>query len=120
MKQRYVIGFFIFIIALLTILDIGYYASYQIYKQNTTAKVEEKTADEPNLPADGSATKNVGYYLAEQNGYIIVYLSDKETVYQYTTIQLTDLPMQTQNEIRQTKHVPSTQELYAFLENYSS
>lgn len=118
MKHRYVIGFLISMVLLLSILDIGYYMSYQISRKNTISN--SSTEEEPNLPADGQATKNEGYYLVAQNGYIIVYLSDKETFFQYTNIQLQDLPDAVQEEIKSGKAIKTSKELYAFLENYSS
>ena len=61
-----------------------------------------------------------GYYLAEKNGYVVVYLSDKKTVYEYTDILFRDLPEDLQAEIETGKPVENTELLYGFLENYSS
>ena len=49
-----------------------------------------------------------------------MYLSDKETVYEFTEIPVNDLPEEIQQEIATGKYIPTVKELYAFLENYSS
>ena len=60
------------------------------------------------------------YYLKELNGYVVVYLSDKKTVYEYTDISLEDLPENLQKEIQNGKYIETSESLYGFLENYSS
>ena len=56
----------------------------------------------------------------EVNGYIVVYLSDKKTPYEYTDILYDQLPERLRDEIRNGKYVEGQKELYGFLENYSS
>ena len=60
------------------------------------------------------------FYLAEEFGYVIIYQSDMQSVYEYTTIPVSDLPQEIQEELRTGKGVPGERELYDFLENYSS
>lgn len=60
------------------------------------------------------------FYLAEEFGYVIIYQSDMQSVYEYTTIPVSDLPQEIQEELRKGKGVPGERELYDFLENYSS
>lgn len=57
--------------------------------------------------------------LAEQN-YVTVYRNDTETVYLYTDIRVDELPPEVQQEIIRQKYVDSEEELYNFLESYSS
>ena len=64
--------------------------------------------------------KNYCYYLLEKNGYVVVYLSDKETIYEYTSIDVETLPETVQNEVKNGKYIEDMEELYGFLENYSS
>ncbi|MBR4999103.1 MAG: hypothetical protein IKY10_04400 [Clostridia bacterium] len=47
-------------------------------------------------------------------------MSDRETVYEYTDILVSELPYVLQNEIKNGKYIENMQELYGFLENYSS
>ena len=56
----------------------------------------------------------------ELHGYVVVYLSDKETLYEMTEISMLDLPEEVQEEVRTGKYLETTRELYGFLENYSS
>lgn len=56
----------------------------------------------------------------EVNGYVVVYLSDKKTPYEYTDIKYDDLPAELRDEIRNGKYVEDAKSLYGFLENYSS
>ena len=56
----------------------------------------------------------------EVNGYIVVYLSDKKTPYEYTDIRFDELPSSLREEVRNGKYVEGEAQLYGFLENYSS
>ena len=49
-----------------------------------------------------------------------MYLSDKTTIYELTEIPLSDLPEEVRQEVASGKYVETAEELYAFLENYSS
>lgn len=57
--------------------------------------------------------------LSEQN-YVTVYRNDTENIYLYTDIRLDDLPPEVQQEVIRQKYVESEEELYNFLESYSS
>lgn len=57
----------------------------------------------------------------EVNGYVVVYLSDKMKLpLNITDIPYDELPALLREEIRNGKYIESTEELYGFLENYSS
>ena len=58
--------------------------------------------------------------VSERNGFVVVYLEDKKTIYEFTEIPLSDLPEEVRQEIAQGKQIATAEELYAFLENYSS
>lgn len=60
------------------------------------------------------------YLLKEKDGYVIVYLEDGKTIYEYTAIAIQDLPFDLQEAVNAGKTVESQEELYSFLENYSS
>ncbi len=60
------------------------------------------------------------FYLMVENNYIVVYLDDKETVYMYTDILLTELPDRIQQDVINVMFVPDEENLYDFLETYSS
>lgn len=129
MKNKYGIGFFATAIILLLVLTGAYQLTYHKAKERAALDMEETTEKE-NVPkvrssdeavaAEGEALKEDAYYLMEVNGYIVVYLSDKETPYEYTDIPYDELPALVREEIRNGKYIESTEELYGFLENYSS
>lgn len=119
MKKRYSIGFFAAFFLIISLLAIGYQLSYQ-YRMD---KQEAKSAKEENtqfISTKGETTKNEGYYLKELHGYVAVYLSDGETLYELTEISCSSLPKEVQEAVRIGKYVETTRELYGFLENYSS
>ena len=45
---------------------------------------------------------------------------DRQTIYEMTEIPLSDLPEEVQQEIAAGKYIATRDELYGFLENYSS
>ena len=82
--------------------------------------LEDAAEAVPSVETEGSARKEDTYCLLEENGYVVVYLGDRETVYDYTSIEVASLPPGLQHEIKNGKYVGSIQMLYSFLENYSS
>ncbi len=119
MKMKHYIGFFTGVFLLVTILGIGYQLSYRyvLDKQEAKAETEEKTES---ITTKGTATKNEGYYLCELHGYVVVYLYDKTTIYEVTSIPVSSLPENIQEEVKEDKYIETENELYGFLENYST
>lgn len=60
------------------------------------------------------------YYIFVEKGLLTIYLEDKTTLYDYTTIKLSDLPESVQKEIINGKKINTQKELYNFLETYTS
>lgn len=60
------------------------------------------------------------FVICEDDGYLIVYCADRETVYETTDIRFEDLPLKLRQEVQEGKLMYSEQELYNFLESYSS
>lgn len=60
------------------------------------------------------------YYVAIKDGKVIVYNSDKKTVYKYTEIDAKDLSEEDRIALTQGIYVNSEDELYSLLESYSS
>ena len=127
MKKKYGIGFLVVLCIILVGISVVYDVSYRSAKKREEARLKtEQTQAESSakkqvaVEAKGKAVEDDGYYLAEKNGYVVVYLSDKKTVYEYTNILFRDLPEELQAEIETGKPVENTELLYGFLENYSS
>ncbi|MCI9216846.1 hypothetical protein AALA78_07490 [Lachnospiraceae bacterium 42-17] len=125
MKNKYAIGFIVLSVTAILIITCAYQLSYYRAKeraQEARIKTEKEPAMEPEetIPTEGGALKEDCYYLMEVNGYIVVYLSDKKTPYEYTDILFDELPEKLREEIRNGKYIEDTKALYGFLENYSS
>lgn len=60
------------------------------------------------------------FYLAVYDNEVVVYLEDMKTVYIETEIRLDSLPPQLQQNIIDMMWIQNEEELYSFLENYSS
>lgn len=126
MKNKYGIGFFAVAIIAVLVITCAYQFTFQKAKERAQAQTEEKTEEqdlspeEESVTADGAALKEDCYYLMEVNGYIVVYLSDRQTPYEYTDIRFDDLPPSLREEVRNGKYVEGDAQLYGFLENYSS
>lgn len=121
--KKYSIGFVIVGLSILLLVSGAYQLSYHAVEERA---MEEKVQDaeiretEESVATEGEAMKNYCYYLLEKNGYVVVYLSDKETIYEYTSIDVETLPATVQNEVKNGKYIEDIEELYGFLENYSS
>ena len=123
MKNKYGIGFLLFLILVVFGITCAYQLSLNKGKREIQAEIKAKEQTEKedfSVAADGQALKEDGYYLKALNGYVVVYLNDKKTVYEYTDILLDGLPETLQKEIKNGKYVETSEELYGFLENYSS
>ena len=108
------------IILALVLISGAYRFSYEKAKERSLEEQKTETKQEQAVAAEGEASKEEGYYLVDINGYIVVYLSDKKTIYEYTDILVDELPVSVQTEIETGKYVEDIQTLYGFLENYSS
>lgn len=60
------------------------------------------------------------YYVAVRDGKVIVYYSDRKTVYEQTEIDAVNLPENDRNELMKGIEVRTRDELYSLLESYSS
>lgn len=61
-----------------------------------------------------------GYYLMANDGYVCVYYEDMQTMYLTTGIELNRLPDDVRQEVLDKKYIKNEEELYNFLESYSS
>ena len=125
MRNKYGIGFLSVILILALAVTFAYQYSYRIARERTQARLEaaeevKKAKSEETVTADGHALKDDCYYLKNVNGYVVVFLSDKKTAYEYTDILCEELPQTVQEELVNGKYVETQEDLYGFLENYSS
>ncbi|MEG0154727.1 MAG: hypothetical protein RR869_02145 [Lachnospiraceae bacterium] len=117
MNRKYSIGFFV--AAFFAV--IGMNTVYQMnYNQEKQALLAKEVQPKETVEAKGTAKKENTFYMTTLNGYVVVYLSDQTTVYEYTNILVSTLPESLQTEIQLGKIIENTKELYGFLESYSS
>lgn len=86
--------------------------SYELRSFSTDKLVMRKTYDASLLPYK--------FYVNIVNGYVTVYYSDLETVYEYTQICAADLAEDARIALSQGIFVKDREELYGLLEGYSS
>jgi len=58
--------------------------------------------------------------LVNNDNYVTVYQLPENEIYEYTDVIMDVLPAELQEEIRQGKYLRNEEELYNFLENYTS
>ena len=89
------------------------YKKPSIQQKKESDREERVVASAGNLPA-------FSYAMVEEDGYITVYEKDLKTVFLYTGIPFSSLTEATKQEVRNGKLFANEQELFAFLESYSS
>lgn len=82
------------------------------------AEVNEVATEEASVETGGVISYK--FVILEEEDYLTVYLSDRETVYEYTAIRYSDLEEELQKKIRDGYCVKDEKALFGFLENYSS
>ncbi len=83
-------------------------------------KISSYGADKVVFRQEESDLKEKGYKLYVEDGYIVVYGNSDNQVFEYTDIPLESLPKELQSEVLLGKQIETIDELYNFLENYSS
>ena len=120
MHNKYRIGFITFTVVAILAISFAYYFSSKSMNNKLTAEKSNLKEESKTVPADGQATKKNCYYLMKLNEYVVVYESDRKTIYEYTDIVYEELPSLLKQEIKNGKYMENLEELYGFLENYSS
>ena len=124
MGKKYGIGLFTIALVLMSVVTYGYRAEYrysqELVEEGKKEQTENSISQEKTVSTQGDAQKDELYYLKDLNGYVVVYMNDRTTVYEYTNILISDLPDTYQNEIKNGMIIEGTEKLYGFLENYSS
>ena len=63
---------------------------------------------------------STSFYLVNEKNFVVVYCDDLKTIFMNTNISLDSLPDTLKQEIIQNKYIATEEELYNFLESYSS
>ena len=61
-----------------------------------------------------------GFFITEYEGDVIVYEEDKKTIFEYTDISVENLPLSVKNQVIEGFFLTEEEEVYSFLETYSS
>lgn len=63
---------------------------------------------------------DTGFYAKSFNGYVVILNGDEKTVFEYTEIAINTLPDNLREDVLEGYYIASEEELYSFLENYTS
>ena len=132
MNSKYRIGFLCAGAAFFLFITLAYKMTYDYTMDKYMEKVSERNEDvqkadgigkTESIATEGEAVKGgakKGFYLKELHGFVVVYLEEKKTINEFTEIPRSDITEEVRQEIAQGKQIATAEELYAFLENYSS
>lgn len=109
MRKKYSIGFLVLAITIVCLLVVIYRLSYHKAILQLEEELLEKTID-----------LDKHYFIKDTDGYVTVYMADKETVYEFTSIPTNQLPSDVQKKLKSGIKADTMREVYGFLENYSS
>lgn len=79
---------------------------------------EQSSAEETDEPV--SEAEAYQFILVDNDNYVAVYQLPENEIYEYTDVIMDVLPAGLQEEIRRGKYLRNEEELYNFLENYTS
>lgn len=68
----------------------------------------------------GEPIEEPGYWIAVKDNIVIVYTEDRSEIYEFTNIQLWQLPQEVQYDLVDGIYVNNERELFDFLQTYSS
>lgn len=122
--RKYCIGFFSAVLVVVCVITLGYQMTYQYTntkaEQNRLEAKTESLQNSDSISTKGNAMKNSGYYISVLQGYVVVYYSDHKTIFEVTDIPVSSLPENVQDKVMNSIYMESEEQLYRFLENYSS
>ena len=105
--KRYMICLFLFVGVSAACLVAGYCVNQN--KQNVSVS-----------PTASSEKKTGEYYLVSEDGFLLVFGKDKETICLYTHIPLMDFPVREQERLREGIWFPDMMDVIHYLESYTS
>ena len=118
MHRGYGIGIFLAFF----LIGAAYVAAYHLSLENEQKTSSIKTRETNQIQekqAEAVFEKEISprYWLMEEDGAVMVYLSNGRTMYERTEISVDNLPLPLKEEIAKGKEIWTEQELYGFLEN---
>ena len=112
--KKYMIGFFSVLFLITGCLIAGYQVSYNNLLKKE--KAIELTKNEKNDSIQTRRSSAKGESVSDD----AYYLKDGTTLYETTSLSVNNLPDEVQQDLKNGIYLKSAEELYGFLENYSS
>lgn len=100
------------ILALVVAFGLGTLTGYAVKGNDTVLQEEVIKTESPAI--------SYKFYLGNDEGLVTVYRTSNAEVYEYTNIVMENLPKDLQKEIQEKKYIVNEEELYNFLESYTS
>ncbi len=122
--KKYCIGCFIAVILFAGVMTLGYQMTFDYTDakaQLSRIETQEKALQgSDSISTKGKVEKNSGYYVSMLQGYLVVYYDDKNTIFELTDIPVSSLPQSVREKVENFLFIENEEDLYRFLENYSS
>lgn len=131
--KKYRICFYLFLVTSVICFCIGFAAtrvsenrkSQSLEAETATSAVETVPQEHGALAANQQLIEHKmeqpeAYYLVSENGFLLVFSRDRQSVCLYTHIPLTELPQEEQDRLREGIWFPSMAELFQYLESCTS
>ena len=99
-------------------------AGFLYYRHDAVIPPEEQSGtefvEEPSAHWTAEQAEGYQIVLVDDDNYVSVYQLPSGEIYEYTDVIMDVLPSELQEEIRSGKYLKNEEELYNFLENYTS
>ena len=99
--------------------DMLYYSQKELEDTDDTLS-SENTHEGEDTVESGNVYETPKFYLKQSGDYLTVYVSATDEVYFETDIPVADLPAELQDEVKEGIDFYDLEDLYNFLESYSS
>lgn len=86
----------------------------------TQTEASSGTEEDALLSPEETGVSDYEFLLVNEKNYVTVYQLPENELYEYTDVIMDVLPEDLQEEIQQGKYLRSEEDLYNFLENYTS
>lgn len=125
--KKYSMCLYLFLAVSFCCLIIGYWITVNHQEQDPFAaeiQQETETAAEDyaaaNQQAEHQSLPAESYYLVSEDGFLLVFAKDQETICLYTHMPIIDFPMEEQKRLREGIWFSSMMEVFQYLESYTS
>lgn len=128
--KKYIICLFLFVVISAACLAAGYMMTKTYDQESVTGvpatELETATVPENQIAANQNQVthqlekEKEEFYLVAEDGFLLVFLKDKKTLYLYTHIPITDFPEKEQIRLREGIWFGSMIEVFNYLESYTS